>query len=245
MNTHTWKMFLVNEFEFNTSTYTSNESTGIRNVFIPARMVVCFGWDFAMRLGILEGCPGPGDPGVLGDLHVPQLPRPLHRSVWGQMVVVTIFATSRGATEPLWSGWPPPPNPTHLNPIWTPFLHRVLQGAAQRGTQFYFMLRFSGPFLRAAKWVFEDLKTCTPVRATPWSTAWFLTLFRPEFDPILTPNGRKRSELGQIQFKIGSERGPNRVGVTGIWGWGSSRPEWLCSSFEKLQHYIEDHPHPQ
>ena len=29
--------------------------------------------------------------------------------------------------------------------------HRVLQGAAQRGAQFCFILRFSGPFFHAAK----------------------------------------------------------------------------------------------
>ena len=50
---------------------------------------------------------------------------------------------------------PPPPNPTHPDPMWTPSLTR----------------------------------------------------FRPEFDPSLTPNRPKRSELGQIQVNIGSERG--------------------------------------
>ena len=50
-----------------------------------------------------------------------------------------------GATEPLWPGWPQRTNPTHPDPIWTPFLTR----------------------------------------------------FRPEFDPILTRNCPKRSELGQ------------------------------------------------
>ena len=71
----------------------------------------------------------------------------------------------------------------------------------------------------------------TPTRFGPPS----LTRFRPEFDPSLTPNRPKRSELGQIQVNIGSERG-SKSG-RGEWGLGVGviRPEWLCSSFEKLQ----------
>ena len=46
----------------------------------------------------------------------------------------------------------------------------------------------------------------------------FLTRFRTEFDPISTPNRPKRSESGQIQVEIGSERG-SKSG-RGEWGLG-------------------------
>ena len=55
----------------------------------------------------------------------------------------------------------------------------------------------------------------TPTRFDP-----FLTRFWPEFDPILTLNRPKRSKSGQIQVKIKPKRGQNRVGVSGVWGWG-------------------------
>ena len=71
-----------------------------------------------------------------------------------------------------------------------------------------------------------------PTRPDPIQTP-FLTQFRPEFDPILTPNRPKRSESSQIQVEIGSERGSESG--RGDLGVGVMRPEWLCSSFEKLQ----------
>ena len=40
------------------------------------------------------------------------------------MFLHSMVATFWGATEPLRSGWPPPPNPTHPDPILTPFLTR-------------------------------------------------------------------------------------------------------------------------
>ena len=45
------------------------------------------------------------------------------------------------------------------------WIHRVLQGAAQRGARFYFILmRFSGPFFLAAKWALATLKLAPPWR---------------------------------------------------------------------------------
>ena len=71
-----------------------------------------------------------------------------------------------------------------------------------------------------------------PRSPRPDSDPPFLTRFRPEFDPILTPNRSKRAELGQIQVKIGSERGSESGrGERGL-GMGVIRPEWLCSSFQ-------------
>ena len=49
--------------------------------------------------------------------------------------------------------------------------------------------------------------TPTPKPPSPQPDFDLLTRFRPEFDPILTPNRQKRSKLGQIQVRIGSEGG--------------------------------------
>ena len=66
---------------------------------------------------------------------------------------------------------------------------------------------------------------------------------RPDFDPLLDliftrnwPNLVASwvdlgSKLHPIQVKIGSKSGRGEW----VFGWGSSRPEWLYSSFEKLQ----------
>ena len=53
------------------------------------------------------------------------------------------------------------------------FSHRVLQGAAQRGAQFYFIFAVLRTLLSCSKMSLFYLKTCTPLKATPWSTAWF------------------------------------------------------------------------
>ena len=49
----------------------------------------------------------------------------------------------------------------------------VLQGAAQRrGGQFYFVFAVLQTLFSCSKNHPFDLKTCTPLKATPWSTAW-------------------------------------------------------------------------
>ena len=75
-------------------------------------------------------------------------------------------ATFRGATEPLRPDDPPPPNPTHPDPILTPFQTR----------------------------------------------------FRPEIDPILTPNRAIFWGQNWVKFrsKSGQKGGRNRVGVSGV-----------------------------
>ena len=50
--------------------------------------------------------------------------------------------------------------------------HRVLQGAAQRGAQFYLIWAVLRTLFSCSKMSLFYLNTCTPVKATPWSTAW-------------------------------------------------------------------------
>ena len=47
------------------------------------------------------------------------------------------------------------------------FTHRVLQGAAQRGAQFYFIFAVLETLLHAAKWAFSTVKLAPPVKGTP------------------------------------------------------------------------------
>ena len=50
--------------------------------------------------------------------------------------------------------------------------HRVLQGAAQRGAQFHFIFAALRALFSCSEMSLFSLKTCTPVKATPWSTPW-------------------------------------------------------------------------
>ena len=45
--------------------------------------------------------------------------------------------------------------------------HRVLQGAAQRGAQFYFIFAVLRTLFSCSEMSFVALKTCTPLKATP------------------------------------------------------------------------------
>ena len=57
------------------------------------------------------------------------------------------------------------------------FFIECFRGLHRGGRNSTSLLRLSGPFFRAAKWAFFYLKTCTPVKGTPWSTSWFLRDF--------------------------------------------------------------------
>ena len=66
-----------------------------------------------------------------------------------------------------------------------------------------------------------------------------LTPFWPDFDlnltqlwPWIAPKGQS---WVKFRSKIGSKRGQNRVGVSQVWGWASSRSKWLCSSSESRE----------
>ena len=57
--------------------------------------------------------------------------------------------------------------------------HRVLQGAAQRGAQFYLILTVLRALFSCSETSLFSLKTCTPLKATPWSTPWIRKIPAP------------------------------------------------------------------
>ena len=86
----------------------------------------------------------------------------------------------------------------------------------------------------------STLVTPTPKPHSPWPVLTpFSTWLWPEIDLIWTALGLIWGQIWvKLRSKSGRGGGQNRVGVSGVWGWVSSRPEY--SSFEKLQCYPLD-----
>ena len=78
----------------------------------------------------------------------------------------------------------------------------------------------------------ELLRPCWPPPPYPLTS----TRLWPIFDPILTWIWPEFDPKPSQEAKTGPKPGQNRVKKGFNIGWGSSRPEWLCSSSRKLQH---------
>ena len=89
--------------------------------------------------------------------------------------------------------------------------HRVLEGDAHRGAQFYFsFLRFSGPFFHTAKWAFSALKLAPPWRQPlealleirKLQAEFLFPIFWVRFRLQLSEKNWRATTKGQNRFRI-------------------------------------------
>ena len=91
-----------------------------------------------------------------------------------------------------------------------PLVIECFRGRHRGGRNFTSFLRFSGPFFSCSRMSLFYHKTCTPVEATPWSTAWISSnLFR--FAPIWFQN--KSEQVRKTPFLPSPVASPRSRGV--------------------------------
>ena len=145
MNTRTWAILLETDFEFNTNTYTSKKVAG-NSKCIYSRAHGKRGEKRRKR----GGRTGSEVPPVLLNMSWPAL-----IVSWRGPLPKGNGTNRTGGSITLEHVW-------GRNVLYFPGFHRVLQGAAQRGGQFYFIFVALQSLFHAAKWAFSALKLAPP-----------------------------------------------------------------------------------